>query len=549
MFVENLPRRLAVLPSQRTSFDANPDEEVWDVAVIGTGIGGATLGYELARRGRRVVFLERGRSFDTSPDVVRGATVPWDADEDGRLRHGRWPRPVHRARELGEHSAHHPIGAGSGGTSLVFGMMMDRFRACDLEPHATFSPGDLEGSSAPTRWPIEYSELVRYYERAEALYRVHGTDDPLSSPGGALKAPPEASPKERALSALLEARGFHPYRMHSACDSVVGCTHCPSRVCPRDCRNDALKICLRPALEHFSAHLVTECRVVRFVADRRHVTTAVCDRLGRELRVRARVFVLAAGAYATPALLLRSTSAEWPEGLANQSGLVGRNLMLHTSDFLAVSLRRAVDGGLVHGVAFNDLYTGRGTKLGNVHAHAFRVAPETVRHHLDGLVESLPTLAQKLVGRGLPTAARIGGWLERGGIPLATIVEDLPFTKNHLRPKPGTAEDVVYTYDYPAALRHRNSALLEELRRRLGDAVTIHGITRKDNLNRGHVSGTCRFGDDPKTSVVDPSGRAHGLENLYVSDASLFPTSGGMGPSLTVAALALRIAEGIEARL
>ncbi len=223
--------------------------------------------------------------------------------------------------------------------------------------------------------------------------------------------------------------------------------------------------------------------------------------------------------------------------------------MLHTSDFLAVSLRDLVGGELDHGIAFNDFYTRRGTKLGNVHAHPFPVTADTVRYFLDGLVEALPPLARKLVGRSVPAAARIGGWLERGGVPLATVVEDLPFAANHLRPKAGTDEDVVYTYDYPATLRYRNNALLEALKAELGDAVTIHGVARRDNLNKGHVSGTCRFGDDAKTSVVDPSGRAHDVDNLYVSDASLFPTSGGMSPSLTVAALALRIAGAVHGRL
>ncbi|MCK6544735.1 GMC family oxidoreductase [Myxococcota bacterium] len=546
MFVENLLRRSHLL-SARPGLDDGADEELWDVAVVGTGIGGATLGYELARRGRRVVFLERGRAFDDAPDVVRGVPVPSDADEELRLRHGRWPRPLHRTHPRGERCAHHPIGAGSGGTSLVFGMMMDRLRPCDLEPHATFSRADLEGSSA-ARWPIEWDELARWYERAEALYRVQGTDDPLSGTRTSLLPPPSPSEKERAFTAALEAQGLHPYRMHSACDASPSCTHCPSRVCPVDCRNDALKICLRPALAVHEAHLVPDCRVVRFTGDRRRVTAAICERHGRALRVRAKIFVVAAGAYATPALLLRSVSADWPDGLANESGLVGRNLMLHTSDFLAVSLRGDVRGSLTHGVAFNDLYTSGGTKLGNVHAHPFSVTPDVVRYYLDGLVESLPPLARRFVGRGVPMAARIGGWLERGGIPLATIVEDLPFVGNQLRPKPGTDEDVVYTYDYPARLRARNDALIAALKQRLGDALTIHGVAREDNLNRGHVSGTCRFGDDPRTSVVDPSGRAHGLDNLYVSDASLFPTSGGMSPSLTIAALALRVAAAIDTR-
>ncbi len=132
----------------------------------------------------------------------------------------------------------------------------------------------------------------------------------------------------------------------------------------------------------------------------------------------------------------------------------------------------------------------------------------------------------------------------------ASIVEDLPYAHNRVLPPDGTASCPTYHYTVPDELRQRCASLMErfcnDLRPRFETRLVSDTFA---NLNLAHPCGTCRFGDDPRTSVLDRDNRAHDLDNLYIVDASFFPSSGGLHPSLTIAANALRVAEGIGQRL
>ena len=138
----------------------------------------------------------------------------------------------------------------------------------------------------------------------------------------------------------MKAAGLHPYRIHYALEQAPGCDGCAGRLCPRACRNDAARICLYPALEHYGAKILPNCRAIRLEERARVVEQVICDWNGRRIALRARVFILAANAFLTPALLQRSANDRFPNGLANSSGLVGRNLMLHASSHVFVRLKR-----------------------------------------------------------------------------------------------------------------------------------------------------------------------------------------------------------------
>src|SRR5258708_10255666 len=169
--------------------------------------------------------------------------------------------------------------------------------------------------------------------------------------------------------------------MHCGKGRKPECTGCRAMLCPNDCRNDAGKICLRPALEDHGANILPECHVVRLEEEGRVVQRAICDRNGRRMVIRGRVFVLAANAFFTPALLERSANERFPEGLANSSGWVGRNLMLHASDFLQLRLKRAsytLGSGMNHGLSLNDVYLRECTKLGSFHVHPASFTLETM---------------------------------------------------------------------------------------------------------------------------------------------------------------------------
>jgi choline dehydrogenase-like flavoprotein len=240
----------------------------WDVAVLGAGLGGATLGYDLARRGYSVLFMERGlvQAIDRTPESTHGIEKP-------AVHDGWWPADLIHHDGSAVQSFRHPLGCGTGGSSAMFGMVMERFRPEDFEPRQYF-PG-AEHSTVPEAWPISYKDLEPFYDEAERLYRVRGESDPLFPDKQPCLPPPPATNKERLLLEALAKSGLHPYRFHYACERVPECDGCVGKLCPRHCRNDAHRMCIVPALETYGADLVSDCRVERLECSDRTVTEIV----------------------------------------------------------------------------------------------------------------------------------------------------------------------------------------------------------------------------------------------------------------------------------
>jgi choline dehydrogenase-like flavoprotein len=520
---------------------------LWDVIVVGAGAGGSTAGFNLARLGRSVLFVERGKLHHFDSAAIRGVPHSWTGDPEAALNHGWWPRPFyHREEEGGAPVATiPPIGSGAGGSTARFNAVMDRFRPQDFTPRRFFR--DIPDASLPEAWPISYEEMAPFYERAESLYRVRGTQDPLAPPGAGLLEPPRASGRELAVFDALESVGLHPYRIHSSFERVPGCASCPGVLCSRACRNDAARICLYPALDQHGAKIIANTRAIRFESKGSAVERVICERDRRQFALRARIFIVAANAFLTPALLQRSTSERFPDGLANSSGLVGRNLMLHAANHIFVRLKRtsgAPNLEMNHGLSLNDFYVYNGTKLGNLHAHPVVAHDELLsfllQHHR-GL--------KMLPGRLVSLIASMGSSLSRSWTVFAGILEDLPYHGNYVAAKPGSDEDIVYTYRYPDELRHRARVMNHAFASAVAPLFDVRPLQPTGALNGSHVCGTCRFGDDRRTSVLDRDNRAHDVDNLYVLDASFFPSSGGINPSLTIVANALRASDKIAQTL
>jgi len=536
---------MTVVPGEIDPQDA--EGRLWDAIVVGAGAGGATAGFNLARLGRSVLFVERGKLLHHDPAVARGVPFSWTGNPEAALDHGWWPRPFHHREEEGGAAVptRPPVGCGAGGSTAQFNGVMDRFRPQDFTPGKFFR--NVSDASLPEEWPVGYDEMEPFYERAERLYRVRGTQDPLAPTGAALLEPPPASKRELAVFGALESVGLHPYRIHSTNENVPGCGGCPGVLCPNPCRNDAARTCLYPALEQHGAKIVANTRAIRFEARGSAVERVVCERDGRRIALRARVFIVAANAFLTPALLQRSTGDRFPDGLANRSGLLGRNLMFHAANHLFVGLERTSrgpDSELKHGVSLNDFYVHDGTKLGNFHAHPIVTRDEILRF----LVQRYGGL-KFLPGRVLSMIASMGTSWGGAWTVFAAIVEDLPYPGNHVAAKPGSDEDIVYTYRYPDELRQRAQLMNDAFQRAVAPLFDVRPLQPTGALNGSHVCGTCRFGDDPKTSVLDRDNRAHDVDNLYVLDASFFPSSGGINPSLTIVANSLRASDKIAERL
>lgn len=544
-----------------------PDKIVWDVVVVGTGMGGATIGFELAKLGRRVLFIEKGRFLHAefraagrTNGAARAADMS-DESADARLKRGLWPTRIQGKTSFGEVEFFAPLGCGSGGSTALYAAGLERFSPADFRPRANFP--EVHDTTLPQAWPISYEELQPFYERAEELFRVRGTPDPLDGDRKAvLRQPPSLNARDEHLVESFQRLGLHPYRIHAGYEFVEGCTGCTLGPCPRECRKDSAWVCLLPALEQFGASILPECEVLKLKAEGAEVTEVLCRRNGKDVSIRARIVVLAAGAYMSPVLLLNSKSDAWPDGLANRSGLVGRNLMFHASDFVAINpLKHLASAGPQKTLALNDFYHSHGVKLGTFQTAGAAVELGRIMQYMRDVAERDPSWWKKLASprpkwwRKLssPAVRMIAMILYhvfnfKNAAVWATIVEDLPYHDNRIVADSKANSGMRFEYRYPEELKTR----VHTFRERLARALSPHRImvlSGEDNINYGHPCGTCRFGDDPLSSVLDRNNRAHGVSNLFVVDASFFPSSGGTNPSLTIAANALRVAQAVHEQL
>ncbi|WP_158895623.1 GMC oxidoreductase [Amycolatopsis anabasis] len=524
-------------------------------------MGGGTIGYELARLGRRVLYLERGHSTISPGQGIAGGYPEetfdiaelTDAEHTDRLaRAGRNTEWYVDTTRKGKAKPFRPfVGSGTGGSSALYGMVTERFFREDFQPRGNFA--DVGDSSVPESWPIKYDELVPWYRKAEQLYRVRGTADPLRAGDDtdSLLPPRPMTAANAEVAEFLTERGMHPYNLHVACEYKDECQACQAFLCAADCKNHAGNICVRPAVRDHGTVLLDQTTVVRLEATRTEVTSVVARRNGETLHFRGKVVVLAASALKTPVLLLNSSSEHWPNGLANDNDLVGRNLMRHFVDLYLFRVRAEPVAGQIKEIGVNDFYLDDGQKFGALQSLG-RVFPYDAFVNLNRQTRKLFGSFRWLADRHWQSS------LQDRVIVMASITEDLPYHRNRILPGsgglegPGPLLELQYRPGEADLKRHRK--FMRTIKASLGKypgsrVFPMHLSGARSNSALGHQCGTCRFGDDPKTSVLDPDNRAWGLDNLYVVDTSMLPSSSGMNPSLTIAANALRVAQVIHGSL
>jgi choline dehydrogenase-like flavoprotein len=326
---------------------------------------------------------------------------------------------------------------------------MERMLPSDFEPkkhHARVSD-----SSVPDTWPFSYQDLVPYYRQAEQIYAVCGTPDPLNpDPEGKLASPPPMSERDAHIFDSLKGLGLTPTGPRGR--YLPSCSGCAVRL-SRDCKTDAGRVCMLPAIEQHGAAVLAEAEVQRLVASGDRVTAVKIKHRGVEAEITGRVIVVAAGALMTPVLLLRSTSEEWPTGLANKRDLVGRNLMMHTSDFIAVRPSKMFDPtGPAKAISVNDLYVRGGRKLGALQSVGMPVTPGSIDAFLRGKAQKDPSLLLNVGGAfGRKVASRIGAALFQQANIFASVVEDLPYHHNRVVRDDQVPNGMRFEYTYPAA--------------------------------------------------------------------------------------------------
>jgi choline dehydrogenase-like flavoprotein len=508
----------------------------YDVIIIGSGAGGGTLAYKLAPSGKRILIIERGpyvprekENWDSHAVNVEARyhiKEPW-FDKDGKEFHA---------------GAHYFVG----GNTKFYGAALIRLRKQD------FGEVRHKGGISPA-WPISYEDLEPYYTQAEHLYQVHGlrgvdpTEPPCSAPYQ--HAPLSHEPRIQQLVDDMTRLGHRPYPMpvgimrdekNPQWSKCIRCNTCDGYPCLMYAKADAQVVCVDPALQHPNVSLLTDAYVARLETSGsgREVTKVHVERNGAKQAYSANLVVASCGAINSAALLLRSNSDKHPNGLVNSSDLVGRNYMCHVNSmFLAVS-RDKNPTRFNKTFGLNDFYhaskdwdypMGHISMIGNVDANILRLGAPRIVPGMTLEIMAHHTLPFWMTTEDLPDSNNRVSLTKNGGIMLTYTPNN---EEGHKRLQ-GVLKNMLQEigcHDH-----------LVPLQAYIPGRIPLGGVA--------HQNGTCRFGQDPKTSVLDVNCKAHGVDNLYVVDGAFFPSSAAVNPALTIMANALRVGDHLLARL
>jgi choline dehydrogenase-like flavoprotein len=519
--------------------------EHFDVVIIGTGAGGGTIANVLAKAGKRVLLLERGdflprekENWDPEQVFVGGRYISRDTwyDEAGR--------PI-------QPQVHYFVG----GATKMYGAALYRLRPADF--------GEIQHVDGPSpAWPLSYDDMEPWYTEAEWLYQVHGShgEDPTEGHASRQYPWPAVSHELRIqqIADNLTAAGYHPFsapcgvlldearRPRSAC---IRCDTCDGFPCLVHAKSDAEVIAVRPILGLDNVTLLTgaEVRTLRTDPAGRTVTEVVVQRGGVTETYQGDIVVLAAGAANTAAILLRSASDAHPGGLANGSDQVGRNYMFHNSNAVVAIDSEPNRTVFQKTLGLNDFYfagagldgESRPWPFGNIQMIGKSNAA-AMRGEEPALTKLAPTLSLEEVAEHA-----VDFWL---------TTEDVPKQDNRVT----VDGDGAIHLAYRATNEAEAEALYGELRKIMNHiGIAAHHLLDKNFYMHmpipiagvAHQAGTCRFGEDPRTSVLDVNCRAHELDNLYVTDTSFFPSIGAVNPALTVMANAIRVGNHLLERM
>jgi choline dehydrogenase-like flavoprotein len=518
--------------------------EHYDLIVIGSGPGGGSLAHRLAPTGKRILILERG-------DYLPREEANWSAQAvfvEGRYQASEtW---TNARGETFSPALHYFVG----GNSKVYGAALFRLRERDFDEV-------VHAAGVSPAWPLKYDAFAPYYDEAEALFHVHGRrgEDPIEPPSSTPYPfqPVEHEPRVAELSDRLQRIGLKPFHLPLGIllDQRADGFASPTSVCMRcsafdgfpcllNGKADAQVICIDPMLAaHDNVSLLTGAYVSRLGTDDtgRRVDSVHVERAGLSEIYTADTIVVACGALSSALLLLRSANPRHPAGLANGSGQVGRNYMRHEMSIVMAVMKQVNETVFQKTLALSDFYFGSDDwdyPLGLIQMCATSHADQIKGEALPAWLDWLPEMPFEEMARH-----SMDFWLQ---------AEDLPHPENRIQYKDGKVHlDLVQTNSEPLQrLKHKLQSVLSDIG---WPAVLLERslYLGKDILLSGtaHQAGTCRFGTDAATSVLNLDCRAHEVDNLYVTDASFFPSIGAVNPTLTIIANALRVADIVKERL
>ena len=517
----------------------------YDLIVIGSGAGGATVAQALADTGKRILILERGEHLPREADNWNPSAV----FIDGKYRTDeKW---LDKDNKEFTPNTHYWVG----GNTTFYGGVLMRFREGDFEER------EHAGGVSPA-WPISYSELSPWYDRAETLWRVRGEagTDPCEPPRNKPydHAPVGHEPEVARLDAhLKENMGWKPFPLplgvmrddadpvRSAC---VRCQFCGGYPCLVKAKSDARTIAIDPLMDAENVTILPGRYVERLEVEDcgDTIKEVVCTNAdGEEEIYTSDLVVLAAGAANTAAVLLRSTCEGHPNGLANGSDQVGRNYMFHTMTAIVSMTAHTVDADFPKTLGINDFYWrdpdgSYDYPMGHVQTLEY-MKGETIEGQIKEMVPSglIPNFLSRNIAKRM--------------LSFLVLSEDLPLPENRIR-WDGKQIHLEYTYNnlegHKRLVAKMDNALdnfadekhkIWDHHYQVSSLLPIYGTA--------HQCGTARMGDDPATSVVNKNCRAHEVSNLFITDTSVFCSSAAVNPTLTLVANALRVSEVIRQRL
>jgi choline dehydrogenase-like flavoprotein len=518
------------------------DRETVDVLIVGSGPSGSLAAHELASKGFSVLCLEQGEWFDSSdfpggkPEYELLTRQLWDTDPHLQDRLRDYPM------NLDECEIPPVMFSAVGGSSVLFGAQWMRLRPTD------FRIRTVDGISDD--WPISYDDLAPFYDEVGAQIGLSGLGGDPAYPDHDFPLPPHPmGPAGVRMGEAMNRLGWHWWPGSNAIPTwqfkhMAQCVRWG--VCERGCPAGAkasFDIAVWPHATRSGAQLRTGARVARITTDAKGRANGAIwvDREGSEHFAGANAVILAANGIGSPRLLLMSDD-QHPDGLANSSGLVGKNLMMHPNPSAIGIYDDELEswngpaGQLMYSLQFYETDLDRGFHRGA----KWNLMPFPGVLNILNLFDNLPF--EQRWGAGLHRLSQYAG---KASIWFAGV-DDLPEESNRVTLDPTLTDSsglpaprVHFRYsDNTRRSIEWNTQRMMETHREAGAAHVMRGPTWPS----GHLLGTARMGDDPGASVVNGYGRCHDVSNLFIIDGSVMVTGGAVNPTGTIAAFALRAA-------
>jgi choline dehydrogenase-like flavoprotein len=524
-----------------------------DVAIVGSGVAGALCAYKLAQKGLKVIILEAGPRVNRStivegfkstykqdlsagyPNSKLAPRPDWSKEDDDYLiQEGSWPLKTEYLRVVG-------------GTTWHWAGIAMRLTPNEFRMKSTLGIGK--------DWPISYETLEPYYVDAEREMGVSG--DPNDDFGAPRSAPYPLPPVElgyleKILMAKLEPHGikFVQQPMVKSSQSTEDRPRCHgynscNPICPIGAMYNGIEHVEKA--EKLGVKVLEEALVTSLdVNEKRDISAVHIQRPdGSKEKVQARTYVLAANGLETPRILLLSANEKMPSGVANSSDQVGRNLMDHPGNNVRMELKFPV-------------FPGRGPES-LVTTYQFRDTPNrktrsafylSMYNQVPVHAIALKHIEKGLMGKALDQAIRKS---VVNSVSFASVMEQLPDKNNRVRLDPKLKDSaglakIKISYQLDEYVRN-GLVDLENIYNQIGERLDVKNLEITPHFSHNHLMGTLSMGNDERFSVTDGECRTHDHKNLFIASSAVFPTSGAVAPTLTIAALSIRLADTIQAQL